>query len=242
MRKILLFCICAFVLCACGNNKAKQLEQRKQAIADSIAQVERQRKEMLERARFDSLSSVAWGDLRFGMSREKALKTVSLKDGNVYDNSIAMGYETVNAIKSAFGLKEFYDVWVFFEENELESMKIESYKVRASHIDDLLDDCAVLAKNFAKKMDVSVPINANYNEINIYNFNEGEEFTYAFLHVGTKSVSIKLGETYSGSEYYYEVYISNSEYPKKKHEPTPEEKARMKKEDEERQRIINNSF
>lgn len=24
MRKILLFCICAFVLCACGNNKAKQ--------------------------------------------------------------------------------------------------------------------------------------------------------------------------------------------------------------------------
>lgn len=36
MRKILLFCICAFVLCACGNNKAKQLEQRKQAMLLSL--------------------------------------------------------------------------------------------------------------------------------------------------------------------------------------------------------------
>jgi len=167
MRKILLFCICAFVLCACGNNKAKQLEQRKQAIADSIAQVERQRKEMVESARIDSLSTVAWGDLRFGMTKKEAMRTVSLKDGNVYDDCISMGFETEYAIKRAFGLKETYSVWVFFEENELESMKIESYKVRASHIDDLLDDCAVLAKNFAKKMDVSVPINAIYNEINI---------------------------------------------------------------------------
>lgn len=242
MRKILLFCICAFVLCACGNNKAKQLEQRKQAIADSIAQVERQRKEMLERARVDSLSTVAWGDLRFGMSKKEALKTVSLKDGDVYDNVISMDWETKRALEKTFGLKELWDIYAFFEENELISVRIESPKVSASHIDDLLDDCAVLAKNFAKKMEVSVPNNAIYNEINIYNFNEGEEFTYAYLHVGEKCVSIKLGETYSGSEYYYEVYISNSDYPKKKHEPTPEEKAQKQKEEEERQQIINNSF
>ena len=240
MRTILLFCLCAFVLCACGNNKAKQLEQRKQAIADSIAQVERQRKEMIERARIDSLSTVAWGDLRFGMSQKDALKTVSLKNGDVDDNTISMDFNTRFALENAFGMRELGYFDVTFEENELSFITIKSYKVDASHIDDLVNDCKILADNFSKKM--GEPIMSYDEEINVFTFNEGKMFIYAQYCIGGKCVLIRMGEIYSCCEYYYEVYISNSDYPKKKHEPTPEEKARMKKEEEESQLIISNSF
>lgn len=195
---------------------------------------------MIERARIDSLSTVAWGDLRFGMSQKDALKTVSLKNGDVDDNTISMDFNTRFALENAFGMRELGYFDVTFEENELSFITIKSYKVDASHIDDLVNDCKILADNFSKKM--GEPIMSYDEEINVFTFNEGKMFIYAQYCIGGKCVLIRMGEIYSCCEYYYEVYISNSDYPKKKHEPTPEEKARMKKEEEESQLIISNSF
>ena len=238
MRKIFILCVCASMLCGCSNNG--QRERQTQAVADSIAKAEQQRKEMQERKRADSLAVIAWGDLRFGMSKDEALKTVSLEKGTVNDNAISMHYETVFAIERAFGLKELSDIDATFEENELSFVTLKSSKVSASHIDDLVNDCKILADNFAKKM--GKPVMSNDEEINVLSFNEGKKFLYAQFGIGEKCVLIQLGETYSGSEYFYEVGINNWQYPMKKHVPTAEEKARMKKEDEERQRIIDNSF
>lgn len=175
-----------------------------------------------------------------GMSKDEALKTVSLKNGDVNDNTVSMHYETVFAIKRAFGLKELSDIDATFEENELSFVTIKSSKVLSSHIDDLVNDCKILADNFTKKM--GEPVKSNDEEINVFSFNEGEKFLYAQFSIGEKCVLIQLGETDAGSEYFYEVGINNWQYPKKKHVPTPEEKAQRQKEDEERQRIIDNSF
>ena len=238
MRKILLFCVCASLLCGCSDNK--QNEQQKQAVADSIAKAEQHKKEMEERTRADSLAVIAWGDLRFGMSKDEALQTVSLRNGDIKDNMISMHYETRFALGKTFGLKELHDFEVSFRENELFFVDIFSSKVTASHIDDLVSDCKIFVKNFTTRM--GEPLRLNDKEINIFSFNEGEKFIYAQFNVGAKCVIIQLGETYSGSEYFYEVSINNWQYPKKTHVPTSEEKAQWQKEDEERQRIIDNSF
>ena len=140
MRTIFIFCVCVSILCGCSDKGRR--ERQRQVVADSIAKAE-QWYEMQERARADSLSIIAWGDLK---------------------------------------------------------------------------------------------------EINVFSFNDGKMFDFACFSIGDKYVFIKLGETCSGSEYFYEVNIGNSHNPMKKHEPTPEEKAQRQKEDEERQRIIDNSF
>ena len=238
MKKILIFCICVPMLCGCSNNG--QREQKRQAVADSIAKAEQQKEEIQKRAKADSLAVIAWGDLRFGMSKNEALQTVSLKKGDVNGNTISMLYETVFAIERAFGLKELSDIDATFEENELSFVTIKSSKISASHIDDLVNDCKILADNFTKKM--GEPVMLNNEEINVFSFNEGKKFLYAQFGIGEKCVLIQLGETYSENEYFYEVSINNWQYPKKKHVLTPEEKAQMKKEDEKRQQIIDNSF
>ena len=238
MRKIFIFCVCVSMLCGCSDKGSR--ERQRQAVAYSIAKAEQQRLEMQERARADSLSIIAWGDLRFGMSKGEALQTVSLKKGTVNGNTISMDCDTRFALEQAFGLKEFRQFDVTFEENGLSFVTIKSSKVSASRIDDLVNDCKILADNFAKKM--GEPVMSNDEKINVFSFNEGKMFDFACFSIGDKYVFIKLGETCSGSEYFYEVNIGNSHNPMKKHEPTPEEKAQRQKEDEERQRIIDNSF
>lgn len=237
MRTIFIFCVCVSILCGCSDKGRR--ERQGQVVADSIAKAE-QWYEMQERARADSLAIIAWGDLKFGMSKSEALQTVSLKKGTVNGNTISMDFDTRFALEQAFELKEFQQFDVTFEENELSFVTIKSSKVSASRIDDLVNDCKILADNFAKKM--GEPVISNDEEINVFSFNEGKMFDFACFSIGDKYVFIKLGETFSGSEYFYEVNIGNSHNPMKKHEPTPEEKVQRQKEDEERQRIIDNSF
>ena len=237
MRTIFIFCVCVSILCGCSVKWRR--ERQRQVVADSIAKAE-QWHEMQERARADSLAIIAWGDLKFGMSKSEALQTVSLKKGTVNGNTISMDFDTRFALEQAFGLKEFRQFDVTFEENELSFVTIKSSKVSASRIDDLVNDCKILADNFAKKM--GEPVISKDEEINVFSFNDGKMFDFACFSIGDKYVFIKLGETCSGSEYFYEVNIGNSHNPMKKHEPTPEEKAQRQKEDEERQRIIDNSF
>lgn len=237
MKKIIFLCICIPLFYGCDN---RHIEKLKQAETDSIAKVEQTKKERSGKARADSLELIAWGDLRFGMSMNEALQTISLKNGNMERNTISMNFDSRFALAQVFGLKELMDFEASFEGDELHFIKIRSAKVTASHIDDLVNDCKILSDNFKKKM--GEPVTHINEKVNIFSFNEGEKFLYAQFGIGDKCVLIELGETYSGCEYFYEVSINNWMYPQKKLRETSEEKVRREKEAEKRKQIIDNSF
>ena len=77
--------------------------------------------------------------------------------------------------------------------------------------------------------------------------NNGEEKIFAYwiinsVNNGTKSIWMYLGEVDDGSEYYYKIRISNSDFPKSKYVPSEEE---TKIEQERKKRLNdtkNNSF
>lgn len=225
------------LLISCNNNQSKY---QGQMLEDSIAHAKQIEIDKAKKMREDSLSVIAWGDLKFGISKEEALKTVSLKNGDVDGDIISMDFETRFALERAFGLKELGQFDAIFNEDELSFIKIQSAKVSATHIDDLVDDCNIFVNNFEKK--IGKPITLIEEEVNVFSFNEGENFTFAEFSIGYKYIIISLGETYSGSEYFYKIDIDNWQYPKKKHKETPEEMHKRGQEQKEREEIINNSF
>lgn len=235
--KFIFFTLCILLLISCNNNQSKNKEQMQQ---DSVAKAKQIEIEKSKKMREDSLSVIAWGDLKFGISKEEALKTVSLKNGDVDGNIISMDFETRFDLERAFGLKELRKFDAIFNENELSFITIKSSNVSASHIDDLVNDCNIFVENFEKK--IGKPITSIEEDVDVFSFNEGEKFTFAQFSVGDKCIIISLGETYSGSEYFYEIGINNWQYPKKKHKETPEEKFKREQEQKNRQEIIDNSF
>lgn len=229
--------LCVLLLISCNNKQGKNLER---IHSDSIEIARQMENSKLKKLREDSLSVIAWGDLRFGMSKEDALQTVSLKNGDIDNNTISMNFETRFYLEQAFGLKEFRTFDVIFEENELSFITIRSANVSASHIDDLVNDCKIFAKNFEKK--IGEPVMSIGEEVNVFSFNEGKNFTFAQYGIGDKCIVISLGETYSGSEYFYKIDINNWQYPKKKRNNTREEEAGHDNEQKRKQDIIDNSF
>ena len=236
MKYLYSFLLLSFLL-SCSNSQSKHQSQKYQ---DSIAKAKQIEQNKAKKIREDSLSSIAWGDLKFGISKKEALKTVSLKNASVDDNTLSMDFETRFTLEQALGLNELRTFDVNFSENELTSITIQSAIVSASHIDDLVDDCKIFATNFEKKM--GKPITSVQDEVNIFSFNEGKEFTFAQFSIGDKCVDISLGETYSGSEYYYKININNWQYPKKRHKETSEERTQRLQEQKNREKIIDNSF
>ncbi|MCS3312919.1 hypothetical protein NXX38_13630 [Bacteroides sp. BFG-637] len=118
-------------------------------------------------------------------------------------------------------------------------IEIESYKLTADKIKELVADCDIFINNFTNKYG-----NPSYqcSRVNILNFEAGTVFTYARFRIGSKSITIKLGERSSGHKYYYIIYIENDKFPKKKHIQTEKEKREEQKRMEETEKIRNNSF
>ena len=71
----------------CGN-KQKRIEEQQRL--DSIAKIEKAVLDSIEEKRADSLALIAWGDAKFGMTMEEALKTNAFKDysSNVSDTEL----------------------------------------------------------------------------------------------------------------------------------------------------------
>lgn len=248
--KNIIFLFVASIICGCSGNGRMTERER----LDSIAKVEEKIKDSLERIRMDSLSLFAWGDAKFGMSEEEILGTKAFKNGELreksivienngvkrLDNSINLGTDELDNFEEAFGLKEaLWSFYAMFENGELTSIKIKSYEKDASHIDDLVHDCNIFAKNFTSKMGKPTYLK---NDVSIFDFNEGESFTYASFNVGEKWVFISLSKSYSGNEYQYTVSISNNKFPTKKYSPSEKEIKEAQEERNKKEDIINNSF
>ena len=224
---------------SCNHKQKEQTEspQTKTLTATEIRNQEIQ--DSLKQVKTDSLALIAWGDAKFGMTMKEVLATKSFKGGDKYSNWIVMGYERERIFTSSIGVNNIASIETEFKENELTRINIESYKITANRIDDLVRDCNIFIRNFTEKYG-----NPSYqkDKVNISEFNSGEEFEYAKYQIGDKTITILLGEQSREVKFYYKIYIENDKFPKKKHVQTEKEKKEEQRRMKEAKEIKENSF
>ena len=239
MRKVLLLLPMMLITISCNHKQKEQTEspQTKTLTATEIRNQEIQ--DSLKQVKTDSLALIAWGDAKFGMTMKEVLATKSFKGGDKYSNWIVMGYERERIFTSSIGVNNIASIETEFKENELTRINIESYKITANRIDDLVRDCNIFISNFTKKYG-----NPSYqkDKVNISEFNSGEEFEYAKYQIGDKTITILLGEQSREVKFYYKIYIENDKFPKKKHVQTEKEKKEEQRRMKEAKEIKENSF
>ena len=239
MRKVILLLPMMLITISCNHKQKEQTEspQTKTLTATEIRNQEIQ--DSLKQVKTDSLALIAWGDAKFGMTMKEVLATKSFKGGDKYSNWIVMGYERERIYTSSIGVNNIASIETEFKENELTRINIESYKITANRIDDLVRDCNIFISNFTKKYG-----NPSYkkDKVNISEFNSGEEFEYAKYQIGDKTITILLGEQSREVKFYYKIYIENDKFPKKKHVQTEKEKKEEQRRMKEAKEIKENSF
>lgn len=154
MKKIATVLILILLIISC-NHKNKGLINPQDS--DSIIRVEKRNQEIqdsLNQIRTDSLSLIAWGDAKFGMSIKEVLATESFKNGYKYSskdfNSISMDFDKIWKLKEIFNLNlSVGQLEAYFQEDELTKIEIESYKLTADKIKELVADCDIFILNSA---------------------------------------------------------------------------------------------
>ena len=245
MKKVSLLLLTMLLTIGCNQKTKEQEDVQESKPQLTIAEKRNQEiQDSLNQIRTDSLSLIAWGDAKFGMSMKEVLATESFKNGYKYSskdfNSISMDFDKLWKLKEIFNLNLSVDrLKAYFQEDELTKIEIESNELTADKIKELVVDCDILIKNFTDKYGSP---SYQCSRVNILNFEAGTVFTYARFRIGSKSITIKLGERSSGYKYYYIIYIENDKFPKKRHIQTEKEKSEEQKRMEEAEKIKNNSF
>ncbi len=239
MRKVILLLPMMLITISC-NHKQKEQTESPQTKTLTATEIRNQKiQDSLKQVKTDSLALIAWGDAKFGMTMKEVLATKSFKGGDKYSNWIVMGYERERIFTSSIGVNNIASIETEFKENELTRINIESYKITANRIDDLVRDCNIFIRNFTEKYG-----NPSYqkDKVNISEFNSGEEFEYAKYQIGDKTITILLGEQSREVKFYYKIYIENDKFPKKKHVQTEKEKKEEQRRMKEAKEIKENSF
>lgn len=239
MKKLLILFTIFLSVTSC-NQKSKVQSGNSEMKIPTVAEIrKKQIQDSIEKVKIDSLAQFAWGDVKFGMNRKEVLATEAFKDGDKYDDRIAMEFNRIRTLGKSFGLNELTSMWAEFDQNELYQVYGSSNYLTANKISSLIRDCDIFINNFTEKYG-----NPYYKKekVNVSDFNSGEEFVYAKYEIGNKSITIALGELDTEIKFYYKIYIANEEFPKKKHVMTDKEIQEVRKQMKEAEKIKNNSF
>ena len=145
-------CVLFFSLSSCGLKERGQANARERARLDSLKNDSVKKAKVL----VDSLALVAWGDTKFGMSKQEVIaskafngekETVSEKGEDTY----VMDYDKEVELQRLYNLNKKPVVRAYFKENELYCVTLESVHYYASDVMDLANDCGIITKEFMKK-------------------------------------------------------------------------------------------
>lgn len=259
MKRFRLIGAVLFAILTCVNftsceSKAKKAElARKQAIEDSLRIVREQRaaeKARLEKARIEEQALFAWGDAKFGMSpkevkatsafknSEKYVKGTIMSDGRRTRSYISFTYDETRRFEENMNLRcTISDFYAGFKSEELTSIRWECYNKSANYINDIVADAQKISYHFTKKYGKP---KFEKSSVSIFDFDRGQEFTYAEWEIGDKKAIIFMGEDkYRSSTYYYRVVIYNWKFPTK---PDAEEQEAIKKYEEKKKQESANYF
>lgn len=236
MRNILFYAIIIF-MASCSGNSKKEVSNKEKVDSlrrDSIAKA---------KAITDSLELIAWGDTKFGMTKQEVMESKAFGGGqkeNVNEkgwDSYSMNQEKRFIFEQQNGLRELMYITAHFEENELFKVTLKSLERDASHLDDITHDCYTIIEQFAKRYKNPMKLKEG---VSILDLNENPKLMIAQFVIGKKGIMVNLYR--NEHEYNYEIDIFNFSFPKKKHEPTKEEIEQQKKADELRNEVRDNSF
>ncbi len=239
MKTIIYPIMCLLVACmaSCGIKERAQQQAIEQSRQDSLKNDSILKAEAVK----DSLSEIAWGDLRFGMTKQEVMVSKAFggskeKVKETGDDYYSMAYEKESNIQELYELTNRPKFCAYFKENELYYITIDSYYQYASKIEDLANDCGTFVVEFIKKYGDPDYLNSKVSILNFTN----HELKIASFTLGSKKIWIGLLE--NNSEYKYQINIYNTAYPKKKHEPTEEELKAQEEKKMKDQETRDNSF
>lgn len=197
-----------------------------------------------ENHRLDSLSLIAWGDAKFGMSTEEVLMTNTFanaeyeKVDNRYDR-IRLGWKDLSALREAMNLKRsLFELKANFDNGELFQIVIEINGTVWENYEAMVVDAETFTNRFSEKYGMPVShVNPKY--VTPTDFQRGT--TYALFKIKSKEIRIKLQKDRSTGYPTYGIYISNSDFPRnpyvKNAEDLQKEQEIQEKEQSERELI-----
>lgn len=249
MKKLLLL-PCIALMLSCGKKKAEEARLKQEKWEAMKEQAEIAKKEA------EDLAIIAWGDAKFGISKEEAKKIDTFADGTLYDSKkytenyypyIHASTEYRNNLRKAYDLNiSIRDFDLEFDgktKDELWRVYIRSHDCDSSKRDKLEADVITLVKQFAQKYGTDVELNEDFA---FYDISLGDRVRYArWKSIGTydngivtkagdegiKLISIYIGKT-RDYDYYYEIFISNTKYPTEPWELSDSEKKAKEAESE----------
>ena len=200
--KTYIFLAVIIILTSCESPEAKKIRLAHEAsIMDSIRICNE-----VESKRVDSLSLIAWGDSKFGMTIEEARQTKAFKDGWVGTANISLGRSSKHIHNLNFMIASFE---ISFKMNELYRIDIKSDLKDADYISSMKEDLLLLRNGFSDKY--GQPL--FQTSFSILDFEHGKEFAYAKWKIKGKEIYIVLGER--RSRFYYRIAIIHDDFPTK---------------------------
>jgi len=202
MKKINLS-ILALCLILFSCNKAERQKKREQELAksDSIQKVEKlkaEKKIIVEKARIDSLSQIAWGDAKFGMSFKEVKKTNSFKGACDYSEK-GSPYQTQKLYSSLTKIEGISSIKAKFFNDRLYRIEMESYSSTANYWDTDVKCTTYLLESLIKEKYGSPTKDYGFPE-----FHETRPNVYKDVYewnIDKKRILIQVGEVYGGSKY-----------------------------------------
>lgn len=221
-------------ICSCNGGKEKAKER---ARLDSLEQDSIRKAQAIT----DSLSLIAWGDTKFGMTKQEVMASKSFSGypstvKETGEDDYLMDLKKSSQLIILYHLYKDPSIYAHFRENELYQVTIESAHLYASEIEELANDCMTFTNEFSKRYGEPEYLRPT---VSISDF-KNHELKIASFKIGNKSIWIGLEEM--DSEYRYAVYIENSTFPKKKHIPTDEELKEQKIKEAKDKELRENSF
>lgn len=236
MRSILFLAIAIF-MASCGGNTKKAVAKDEKA--DSLRRDSISKEEALE----DSLEMVAWGDTRFGMTKQEVMESKAFGGGQketvskTDQDSYQMHRDKLFMFEEQNGLRKLGKITAHFRENELYLVVLQSFEEDAFSLDDMIHDCYAIIEQFTKRYRKPYALKEN---VSILDLIERPRLSIAKFVIGEKAIIVNILR--KDHEYKYEIEISNYSFPKKKHKPTKEEIEWMEKQDRLRSEVRDNSF
>lgn len=193
-KYVVLFCLIA-VSFSCKTSKKQEIET--QEIINTLKEVREIEKEADKKA--NQLLFTAYGDAKFGMTREEAMKTEIAKDAHILsDSNIYLNYKQSKIGSTSYNIK------FLFYENYLFQVNIEGSPIKDSEYN------TTLKKEFEELKDI---ISVNYGKPGYFKFPKKEELgsKYACACVWrytTKLISITIEKSSLPGYCEINMYIS----------------------------------
>lgn len=195
---ILAMCL---ILFSCNNAERQKKREQELAKSDSIQKAEKlkaEKKTLDEKARIDSLSQIAWGDAKFGMSFKEAKKTNSFKEAYGYSDK-GSPYQTLKLYTSLTKIEGILSIKALFFNDRLYRIEMESYKKTANYWDTDIKSTTYLLEYLIKEKYGSPTKDYGFPEF--HKMRPDNYYDVYEWNIDKKRMLIQVGEVYGGSEY-----------------------------------------